>query len=471
MPDSALIDDNLSMLDRLALLPLEVRQEWLDSLSPRALKDIIYDWSFLARRNQLEPPGDWYTWLILAGRGFGKTRTGAEWVRGQVEREAMGRVALVGRTAADVRDVMVEGESGILAVSNPRFRPIYKPSVRKLIWPNGAIATTYSGDEPDQLRGPQHDGAWADELAAWKYEDAWDQLQFGLRLGTQPRVVVTTTPRATTLIKGLMWSDLSKKIPNSKTHVTTGSTYENKANLAPQFIHKIIGKYEGTRLGDQEIYARILEAPEGALFTQDRLDAHRVVEAPKELAVVAIGVDPATTSNVKSNETGIIVAARGKDRHGYVLEDLSGTYSPEGWAVSVARACLKYKRLRLNVVVTAEVNQGGDMVETILKSLERNTDFPEFRGLNMRVHKVRASKGKFARAEPIANLEEQHKIHNVGVFAELEDQLMSWTPNEDYSPDRLDAYVWAFYELLMDDDVSRLGKLGLTHPSLWGVAR
>lgn len=466
-----MLDSNASMLDQLAALPPELRQEWLDSLSPRALKDIIYDWKFLARKNQLEPPGDWYVWLILAGRGFGKTRTGAEWVRSQVEQEKMGRVALVGRTAADVRDVMVEGESGLLAVSNPRFRPIYKPSVRKIIWPNGAIATTYSGDEPDQLRGPQHDGAWADEAAAWKYEDAWDQLQFGLRLGDRPRVTVTTTPRATPLIKGLLYLDAVKKIPNPKTYVTSGSTYENKANLAPQFIHKIIGKYEGTRLGDQEIYAQILEAPEGALFTQGRIDDRRVSAPPQEIAMIAIGVDPATTSNAKSNETGIIVAAKGKDRHGYVLEDLSGSYSPEAWAVIVARAYMKYRRQRLNVVITAEVNQGGDLVETVIKSLEKNTDYPEFRGLSMKIRKVRASKGKYARAEPIANLEEQGKIHCVGAFAELEDQLCGWTPNEDYSPDRLDAYVWAFYELLMDEEVSKLGKMSLSHPSLWGVAR
>lgn len=464
-----MLDPNASLLDQLAALPEEDRLRWIDSLTPDAMRTIVHDWKFLARKNQLPPEGDWYVWLIMAGRGFGKTRTGAEWVKAQVESGACSRLALVGRTAADVRDVMIEGESGILATATPGFIPIYKPSVRKIVWPNGAIATTYSGEEPDQLRGPQHDGAWADELAAWKYEDAWDQLQFGLRLGKSPRVVATTTPRATPLIKGLLWDDPVKKTPNPKVHVTTGSTYENKANLAPQFIHKIVQKYENTRLGQQELYAKILEDVPGALFTMDRLNSHRVLESTvPEMLRIAIGVDPATTNNAKSNETGIVVVGKGVDKHCYVLGDKSGTFSPEQWATRVAYEYLKYKRRRHNVEIVVEVNQGGDMVETVLRSLEKNTDYPQFRGLNMRIVKVRASKGKYARAEPIAQLEEQGKIHHVGTFAELEDQQTTWTTEDDYSPDRLDAYTWACYELLLKDGLTdRLSGMAISAPSLW----
>ncbi|HEY0838862.1 MAG TPA: terminase family protein, partial [Vulgatibacter sp.] len=290
---------------RASLLSLEpaVRAEVLAGLSDEHAAALLYDWRGLwARDPQVTPQGEWRTWLLLAGRGFGKTRVGAEWVREQVESGKARRIALVARSAADIRDVMVEGESGILAVSPPWNKPKYEPSKRRLTWPNGAIATTYSADEPNLLRGPQHDAAWADERAAWRYDDAWDQLMFGLRLGSDPRCVVTTTPRPTKAIKEL--------IADSGTFVTRGSTYDNRANLAKAFLEKIVKKYEGTRLGRQELNAEILEDTEGALWTMALIEASRVAEAPAGLVRIVVGVDPAVTSGESSNETGIVICGQ-----------------------------------------------------------------------------------------------------------------------------------------------------------------
>jgi phage terminase large subunit-like protein len=297
----------------LAQLPPAEQQTFLSSLTDSECERFLYDWRhFLARPNQLAPPGDWRTWLILAGRGFGKSRSGAEWTREQVETKKCRRLALVGRTASDVRDVMVEGESGILAISPPWFRPKYEPSKRRLTWPNGAIATTYSADEPDVLRGPQHDGAWADELASWKYPDAWDQLQFGLRLGDDPRVCVTTTPKPNKLMREL--------IASTTTAITRGSTYDNRANLAKAFFSQIIAKFEGTRLGRQELLAQVLEDVEGALWTHSLLELTRVKEPPAMKRIV-IAVDPSIAEDGTGDACGLISAGRGQDDHGYTLED------------------------------------------------------------------------------------------------------------------------------------------------------
>lgn len=385
-----------------------------------------YQWSFWARDNQLPPDGDWRVWLLLAGRGFGKSRTGAEWIRSQVETGRYHRLALVARTAADVRDVMIEGESGILRISPPWFRPKYEPSKRRLTWPNGAVATTYSADEPDNLRGPEHDGAWCDELAAWSYPDAWDMLMFGLRLGADPRVVVTTTPRPTKLIREL--------VAAPTTHVTRGRTYDNASNLAPAFMEQIIAKFAGTRLGRQELDAEILDDTPGALWKRDQIEALRVVKHP-DLSRIVVAVDPAVTSNEGSDETGIIGAGLGTDQHGYVLEDASLRGSPLAWATA---AVTLYYKLQADRIV-AEANQGGEMVEHTIHTVDPNVP----------VRLVHASRGKYIRAEPVAALYEQARAHHVGTFPAMEDQLCTWTQGDE-SPDRLDALVHGLTDLMID---------------------
>lgn len=406
-------------------------------------EELLFDWTVWARPNQIAPTGHWYTWLILAGRGFGKTRSGAEWVRDQVENQGKRRIALVARTAADARDVLVEGESGILACSPSWFRPRYEPSKRRLTWPNGAIARCYSAEKPDELRGPQFDAAWCDELASWKYDaDTWSNLSLGLRLGKSPRVVVTTTPRPTATLKEI--------IAERSTIIARGSTYENKANLAKEFIRKIKSQYEGTRLGLQEIHAEVLDDTPGALWTQALIDQHRIKSGMvPELERIVVAIDPAVTANEGSDETGIVVAGiaydgEGKTRkaHGYVLDDLSGIMSPDAWAKLAIDAYRKREADR----IVAEVNNGGDLVEVTLR-----THDPKGK---VAYSAVRASKGKRARSEPVAALYEQGRVHHVGAFARLESQLTTFVPGEkkQRSPDRMDALVWAITELMLDRD-------------------
>lgn len=413
----------LSALD-LAKLPSALRNELLSSLTNQQASELLYEWQFWARPNQLAPEGDWTAWVVLAGRGFGKSRSGAEWVRSQIENTGVMRAALVARTAADVRDVMVEGESGILAVCPPWNRPKYEPSKRRLTWPNGAIATTYTGDEPDLLRGPQHEIAWCDELAAWRYPEAFDQLRFGLRLGKRPRVCVTTTPQPVKHLKELL--------AEPGTVITRGSTYENRSNLAPAFFEQVIRKYEGTRLGRQELMAEILDDADGALWSRDMIDSARVRQAP-EMARIVIGVDPAVTSGEESDETGIIVAGHGQDGEFYVMDDLTCRLSPDGWARRVVSAYDEYGAER----VVAEVNNGGDFVEHVIRTIKPRISY----------RAVRATRGKFVRAEPIAALYEQGRVHHVGAFGTLEDQMCSFVPDSNKSPDHLDALVWALTEL------------------------
>ncbi|MDQ0417912.1 phage terminase large subunit-like protein [Croceifilum oryzae] len=420
------MDKNQSLALSVSSLTEGERQELLGSLSAEEAQGLLYDWRFWARPNQLPPKGNWRTWLLLAGRGFGKTRTGAEWVRSLVETEQAKRIALVAPTAADARDVVVEGESGIMAISSPWFMPIYEPSKRRITWPNGAIATLYSADEPERLRGPQHDAAWCDELAAWRYPDSWDMLLFGLRLGKDPRVVVTTTPKPTPIIKSLVKAET--------TAITKGSTFDNAENLAPAFLKQILSKYDGTRLGRQELYADILDDNPGALWNQRMVDKLRVKEYP-DLVRVVVAIDPAVTSSDESDETGMIVAGVGVDGHGYVLEDLSLRSTPDGWARIAVEA---YHRHRADRVV-AETNNGGDMVEHTIRTVDATVSYK----------KLHASRGKLTRAEPIAALYEQGRVHHVGDFGDLEDQLCSWTPGEK-SPDRMDALVWSLTELMLD---------------------
>jgi predicted phage terminase large subunit-like protein len=405
------------------------------SLSDRELEVLEYEWLEWARDNQKPPPGDWRTWLLLAGRGFGKTRTGAETVRLAVTEFGFRRIALVAPTSADARDVMVEGESGILATSPPWDMPLYRPTKRRLIWPNGAIATTFSADEPERLRGPQHDLAWCDELASWRYPEAWDMLMFGLRLGRDPRVIVTTTPKPTKIIREL--------VGDSTTVITRGSTYDNRSNLAPAFLHQIIKKYEGTRLGRQEINAEILDDVPGALWNRTLLEELRwpVYQSVPDLVRIVVAIDPAATSGEDADETGIIVAGKDEDGCGYVLEDLSGHYAPAEWARTAITLYRKHKADR----VVAEVNNGGEMVEATLRIVDPNVSFTP----------VHASRGKVIRAEPVAALYEQHRVRHVGTFPTLEDQMCGFTTDLDriaagLSPDRVDALVWAFTDLLVE---------------------
>lgn len=389
----------------------------------------------------MTPDGDWLVWLLLAGRGFGKTRTGAEWVRAEVESGRRGQLALIAPTAADVRDVMIEGESGLLRISPPWFRPEYQPSKRRVVWPNGATATTYSAEDPDQLRGPNIDGAWCDELAAWKYaQEAWDMLMFTLRSGVDPRAVVTTTPRPTKIVREL--------VASQTTHVTHGRTYDNAANLAPSFLHSITARYAGTRLGRQELDAEILTDTPGALWKREQIDELRVTQAPS-LRRIVVAVDPEASSDEGAAETGIIVAGLGEDGHGYVLDDRSLRGTPDQWARAAVTAYHTWEADRL----CAEVNNGGEMVEHTIRTVDRHIAYKT----------LHASRGKTARAEPIAALYEQHRVHHVGFFGELEDQLCTWVAGAT-SPDRLDALVWALTELLLQtgvtiDDIRRRAEL------------
>ena len=401
------------------------RAAWFGSLTEPQAKLLAHEWSFWGRPAQQPPPGDWRTWLVLAGRGWGKTRTGVEWIRSQVESRRCGRLALVAPTAADARDVIVEGESGILATSPNYNRPVYEPSKRRLTWKNGAIATTYSADEPDRFRGPQHDGAYLDELAAWKYPEAFDLLMMGLRLGENPRAVITTTPRPVRIIRDLL------KDPTVV--VTRGSTYDNATNLAPAFMDQIIAKYQGTRLGRQELAGELLDDVPGSLWARGNIDDTRVSKAP-DLTRIVVAIDPAVTSGEDSDMTGIVVAGRGVDGAFYILDDQSCRLSPDGWA---RRAVAAYHKWEANLIV-GETNNGGEMVGLTIKTVDRGVPFKA----------VTASRGKRVRAEPIAALYEQRKVHHCGSFPDLEDQMCSFASDAyDGSPDRVDALVWALSEL------------------------
>ena len=405
------------------------------SFAAKLIDALEHSWAAIARPNQLPPPGDWWQiWLLLAGRGFGKTRTLAEWVCEQVLFGLASRIALVAATAADARDVLVEGESGILAVAPPWFRPIYEPSKRRLTWPNGAIGTTFSAEEPERLRGPQHDAAVCDELGSWSRPETWDMLQFGLRLGRNPRCLVATTPRPTKLIRELLAREGRDVV------VTRGSTYENRANLAPGFFDQVIRKYEGTRLGRQELNAELLEDTPGALWSHGIIDAARQAAAPN-LARIVVAIDPATTSGEDADETGIVVVGKDNQGHGYVLADASGKYQPIEWAKIAITAYRTHHADR----IVAEVNNGGEMVENTLRMVDPNIPFTA----------VRASRGKVTRAEPVSALYEQGRMHHIGTFVQLEDQMTNFTSDFDrraagYSPDRVDSLVWGCTELLVE---------------------
>jgi phage terminase large subunit-like protein len=382
----------------------------------------------LARTNQLEPKGNWSVWLILAGRGFGKTRSGAEWLAGKAIRNPGVRCAIIARTAADVRTVCLEGVSGILSILR-EYDAIaeYNKSLGIIKIKNGSIIYTYSAEEPDRLRGPQHHFVWADELAAWQYPDTWAQMQFGLRLGIHPQVVVTTTPRPTPLIKDL--------IKRETTAITRGSTFDNAENLSESALLEMQLRYAGTRLGQQELYGVVLDDNPGALWNRALLEGTRIQrDALPPLVRIVVGVDPAVTSGEESDMTGIIVAGMSAASEFYVLADKTIKASPQIWGDQVISSFEEYKADR----IICETNNGGDLVLHLLRTIKANAP----------VKKVTASRGKAVRAEPIAALFEQGRAHLVGYFPELEDEMCEFEPGLNMpSPDRMDAMVWALTEL------------------------
>lgn len=423
--------------------PEEV-EDFLGGLSENALLSLPWLFEFWALPHQLPPEGDWKSWVIMGGRGAGKTRAGSEWVRRMVEGPSAAvpgrchRVALVGETFDQVRDVMVFGESGILACSPPDRRPVWEAGRRRLVWANGATATCYSAHEPEALRGPQFDAAWVDELAKWKKaEDVWDMLQFALRLGEHPQQVVTTTPRNVGVLKRIM--------ANASTVVTHAPTEANRAYLAESFLAEVEARYGGTRLGRQELEGVLLDDVEGALWTTAMLEGARVGEVPK-LDRVVVAVDPAVTAGRASDECGIVVAGvvmsgEPRDWRAYVLEDASMRGGPTDWARAAIAAMDRHGAERL----VAEVNQGGDLVESVVRQVDPLVPFKA----------LRASRGKGLRAEPVAALYEQGRVMHLrgGTLGTLEDQMCQMTVRGyegTGSPDRLDALVWALHELMIE---------------------
>jgi len=392
----------------------------LSQLNQNEKELLPYVWELYARDKQKLPSVPFFVWLILAGRGFGKTRTGAETVRKWARSNAM--VNIIGATADDARDIMIEGESGIMSICPDGERPLYVSSKRRLEWQNGAVTLIFTADEPERLRGKQHMKIWADELGSWRYDEAWSQAMLGLRLGKNPQAIVTTTPRPTKLLKEL--------IGDKRNIVTIGTTYENRSNLAQGFFDYVISKYEGTRLGRQELNAELLTDMPGALWRREDIDKNRVIKSPESLERVVVGVDPTASSN--GDEAGIITAGKFGDNY-YTIADDSTHGSPQAWASAAVKA---YHLYRADCIV-AEKNNGGEMVEAVIKQVDNNVN----------VKLVWASRGKATRAEPIAAIAEQGRDHHIGVFAGLEDELCQWVPG-DNSPNRLDAKVWAITELM-----------------------
>jgi predicted phage terminase large subunit-like protein len=432
-------EDAASLLDRVVDLPAEARRQLIGELSQAEVEQVLFDWRAWARPDQLEPSGEeWTTWAIITGRGWGKTRTAAEWVRANIHR--YGRWAFVARTATDCRDVMVEGESGILSVFPPHQSPEYQASRRRLVFANGAIATLFSANEPDQLRGPQHEAAWSDEVASWPYVEAWDNLQLGLRLGPCPRQVVTTTPKPLRILRELL------AVEGADVVATRGTTYDNRSNLAPAFFEQIIRRYEGTTLGRQELCGELLDDVPGALWKRALLDAHRVQpDAVPQMQRIVVGIDPATTHGEDADLTGMAVAGLGTDGEFYVLEIGGYRMSPLGWA---KRAIMLFEDYEADRIV-AESNQGGELVEANIRTVRANAP----------IKLIHAKRGKVPRAEPVAALYEQGRVHHVGLFEDAEDQMCTF-PVATELDDMVDALVHAITELEQDG----VAPAGMTGP-------
>jgi phage terminase large subunit-like protein len=446
-PSISIEHEIVSGASLIASAPIEVQNRFLSELDEETLLALPFLFDFWALPHQLPPEGDWRTWVILGGRGAGKTRAGAEWIRSQVEGAkptdggAARSVALVGDTIEQAREVMVFGDSGIMACTPPDRKPTWEATRKRLVWPNGAVAMLYSAHDPESLRGPQFDAAWLDELAKWKRgEEAWDMLQFGLRLGNDPRQCVTTTPRNVGVLKRIL------AMPS--TEVTHAPTEANSANLSRSFVEEVRARYAGTFLGRQELDGVLLDDLEGALWTTEMLDTSRRDDL-LDLHRIVVAIDPPTTGHMASDACGIVVA--GVDMKGkpsewrvQVLEDASvAAASPLEWAEAAVEAYHRHEADR----VVAEVNQGGDLVETVIRQVDAGVPF----------RAVRASRGKVARAEPVAALYEQGRVHHVAGLTALEDQMRLLTMRGFQgagSPDRVDALVWAVHDLLIEPAAS-----------------
>ncbi len=413
-------------------------EEAVAGLSDAEIAFLLKDWPTFAHDHQLPPESSWSIWLLMGGRGAGKTRAGAEWIRalalghGWCSERMCGRIALVGETFGDVREVMVEGVSGLLAVHGKKERPVWLPTRRRLEWPNGAVAQAFSSEDPEALRGPQFDIAWCDELAKWRYaEETFDMLQFGLRLGERPRQLITTTPRPLPLLKRLM------ALPG--TVISHAPTRANAYNLAPGFLETVVARYAGTRLGRQELDGELIEDRPDALWNREQLEAARVAAAPEDLERIVIAVDPPASSKKTSDACGIVAAGLAADGTAYVLADRSRRQAkPSDWAEA---AIGLWHGLSADCLV-AEVNQGGEMVREVIAGVDPAVP----------VKSVRATRGKFSRAEPVAMLYDQGRVRHAGTFPELEDEMADFGPKgltNGRSPDRMDALVWAISELLL----------------------
>lgn len=435
-------------MENLAKLSSAERDAVLDGIDPELL---VWDWKLWARPEQLPPPGDdWAIWLYLAGRGAGKTRSAAEWIRDKAKDSSRGqlRFALVARTAADVRDVIVEGESGIINVTPPSERPLYEPSKRRLTWPNGNTATCFTADEPDSLRGPQFHYAWADEVAAWRQSPdaagmtSWDNLRVGTRLGKSPQIICTTTPKRVPVLYSL----IAEAEKTGRVIISKGSTMDNAGNLSDSYLEAITGVYAGTRLAAQELYGEMLSDVEGALWTIELIERSRHAQLPMGVPLRVIGVDPSVAENPR-DECGIVVCASSGERDLYkrqawVMEDFTIHGSPERWANAVVTMARKW-----SAPVVAEVNQGGALVRNAINTIDPS----------IKVFEVHSKVGKALRAEPITLAYEQDRVHHVNYLADLESQMCAWIPGEGKSPDRVDALVHALTALLIKPPAGFIG--------------
>lgn len=430
---------------------IEAVYQMINELPDHEAEPLYYDWDFWARDAQVMPAWAWRIWLLKGGRGVGKTRVGAETTRRKSD--TIERIHLVGRTAADVRDVMIEGDSGLLAISPPWNRPVYRPGKRLIEWPNGSRALCFSADEPNLLRGPQCGFAWADEIAAWRYlDETWSNLMLGLRLGENPQCVATSTPRPVKVIKDLVAKD------QRTVHITTESTYANRGNLAEAWFVDVVSTYAGTRLGEQEIEGKVLDDNPNALWSTKTLDNTRVNSLPNGgLDKIVVAVDPSVAENesdiakmeLNNSECGIVVGGlKGKKTdlksHGYLLDDASLKGSPLEWAEAAVSA---YNKFGADEIV-AETNNGGALVKALIQTVDPH----------IKVVMVHASRGKRTRAEPVATMYETGRIHHLGNFPILETQLTEWEPGM-RSPDRLDANVWLFTHLMLGETIRQAQSL------------
>jgi len=448
-----------------------MRAPWHDSFNLREVLGLLKagttlsggdPWHTQRREAQTPPDWPWQIWLVMAGRGFGKTRTGSEWSREQVMYNNRRLGHFVAPTAADARDVMIEGPAGFLkACKDVGWPAKYYPSRTQIVCQNGAIINIYSAEEAERLRGPQCDFLWADEVATWKKAQyVWDMAMFGLRLGDNPQALATTTPRPVPLVKSILADARSDEKPNGTVAVTGGSTYENAKNLAKSFLDKIVRKYEGTRLGDQELLGKLLLDIPGALWSARLIEEARIIVRPDDpnpplsdldLYRVAVGVDPMAKNPEDEedldnpSETGIIVAGLGPRDEGYILADESMAGTPAEWGAGAVRA---YHRYRADFIV-AEANNGGMMVAHVINSIDPNVP----------VKLVTASRGKITRAEPVSSFYEQFRVHHVGHFPQLEDQMTTYVGDpKQKSPDRMDAMVWVITALMVGLGTAELSQ-------------